>query len=214
MANEFNNQPDYSAQGAEVQSAVTQALNEQKKKKRKKRLIILGVLAVLIIGVIALASGGNEDNKVETISPSATVEDAAETEDTTQAEKENKVKVGQAITLDTMKISFVSADTDYKKFSAYSKPKSGNKVIRAAIKFENTSSSDISLSGFECYADNKKCEEFYSPDDYASPTLESVSPGRSFNAVVYFEVPSKAKSVELEIEDSFFSSDKIIFVVE
>lgn len=45
---------------ADVQQAVTAALDEQKKKKKKKRLIIFAVIAVLIIIVIALGAGGSE----------------------------------------------------------------------------------------------------------------------------------------------------------
>lgn len=46
---------------AEVQQAVTAALDEQKKKKKKKKLIIAAVILVIIIAVAALASSGNSD---------------------------------------------------------------------------------------------------------------------------------------------------------
>ena len=47
---------------ADVQQAVTAALDEQKKKKKKKRWIIFGVIiaVILVIGIASAGSGSNE----------------------------------------------------------------------------------------------------------------------------------------------------------
>lgn len=214
MENNYNqdgNQPN----NAQVQMAVDAAMATQKKKKRKKRLIILAVLVVLVIGVIAIAGSGDEDNgkKVEAISSSQSADGTAE-EAQPDSEIPAVIEPGTAVTVDNLKISYVSCDADFKKYHEYADVDGGNKVIRAEFTFENLSERDISLDGFECYADNNKCEEFYAVDDYASPTLESVSPGRSFKAVVYYEVPKNAASIELETELDFWSSDKLIFSVK
>ena len=47
--------------GADVQQAVTAALDAQKKQKKKKRLIILGIVVALIV-VIGVAAGSGDDN--------------------------------------------------------------------------------------------------------------------------------------------------------
>ncbi len=203
-------------QGADVQNAVAVALAEEKKKKKKKKLIILAVIVgvILIIG-IAAGKGGESTDKGGKVEPIASGEAAQQEEaPETEAPKEEKIKAGNAVSTDDLKVSYVSCDTNYTKYSEYMKPDGGNKVVRAEFKFENISGSDVSLSSFECYADDKKCDEFYGPNDYASPTLESVSPGRSFDAVIYFQVPEGAKSIELEYEDNFWSNEKIVFVIE
>lgn len=47
--------------GADVQQAVTAALEAQKKQKKKKRLIILGIVVALIVVIgVAAGSGGND----------------------------------------------------------------------------------------------------------------------------------------------------------
>lgn len=206
MPEEFNNQ------NAEMQAAVNNALKEEKKKKRKKRLIIIAVAAVIIIGIIAASSNGGDNKTIES-SGSTTASSGEESQSTTQ-DQIQKAHSGDIVTLDRIKVTFKSCNADFKKYSQYSAPEKGNKVIRAEFEFENISDSDVSLSGFDCYADNKKCEEFYGTDDYASPTLESVSPGRTFKSVIYFQVPKDSKNIELELEDELWGSSKTIFIIE
>lgn len=216
MSNDFNQTPNPApVQDAEVQNAVAAALVEQKKKKRKKRIIIFAVIAAVIIIIGVAASGGDkeEGKSVQPIDGAQTTAAQAEQSEEPAAAPE-KVKAGNVVTTDKLKISYVSCNANYTKYNEYMGPEKGNKVIRAEFKFENISSSDVSLESFECYADDKKCEEFYGADDYASPTLESVSPGRSFDAVIYFEVPKDAETIDLELEDDFWSSEKTIFVVK
>lgn len=204
MADEIKNN------GAEVQQAVDAAMKEQKKKKKKKRLIILLVIVIFLIVVIAVSSSGTGDNKVESIDETAVSQSVGET--TTQGTQ--KIKAGNAVTTDTLKISYLSCNSNWKEYDSYSAPESGNKIIRAEFTFENISSTDQSLSGITCYADNKKCEEYYFADDYSSPVLETISAGRTLNGILYYEVPKDAEEIELEFESDYWSSEKIIFVVE
>lgn len=189
---------------------------KNKKPLFKKPLFwILIVLVVIIIG--AAASSGDSDKPstiVEPIGSSSDSSSKASDNNSSEPSGDQKILPGNSVSTDELKISYISCDTNYTGYSEYSAPKSGNKVIRAAFTFENTSSTDTSLDGFECYADGKKCEEFYGADDDASPILESVSAGRTFDAVVYYEVPKDAKEIELEYEADFWSSDKFVFVIE
>lgn len=207
--NEQNQAPQSVDQSAAVQAAVTQALNQEKKKSKKKKFIVFGIIAALIIVIIVAAAAGKDDekNKVESISGSSSSEQAE-----AETQGEQKISPGNAVTTDKLKISYLSYDADYKDYDEIFTPESGFMVVRAHFKFENVADSDVSLSGFECYADDKKCEEFYGPDDYASPTLESISPGRSFDAVIYFEVPAKAENIEFEMEESLWSGNKLVFI--
>lgn len=189
----------------ENQNVVQQTISEQpKKKKGKKKWIIIAVILVLFVEII---SSGSSEPTVET-SPNGSVAE------TTKADTQ-QIKVGSSVSDDYLKITYKSCNADFKNYSRYASVKSGYKVIQAVFDFENISTTDQSLNGLYCYADGVKCEEFYSVDDYSSPTLETISAGRKLtNATVYFEVPKDAKDIELEYEADFWSSEKYIFIVE
>lgn len=193
---------------------VLKQVEQPKKKKGKKKWIIIAAVAVLVI--IIFAFSGNDKPKVET--PSDQSNDSSQSSDadsngTTQDDTQ-QIKVGSSVTDDELKITFKSCNADFKKYHKYADIKKGCKVIQATFTFENISSSDVLLDNFECYADGDKCEEFYSVDDYSSPTLETVSPNRKLTSIVYYQVPKDAKEIEIEYERNSWTSEKYIFVVK
>lgn len=182
---------------------------EKPKKKKKKVWIIVLIVAILAIAIFA--SSGDSEPTVET--PYASDSSSSQTDETKDATKE--IKIGSSVTDDDLKITFKSCDTNYTKYSKYTSVTKGCKVVRAAFTFENISDIDQSLNSIYCYADGEKCEDLYfGVEDSNPPTLESVSSGRKFAAVVYFEVPKDAKKIEFEYESDFWSSEKYIFVAE
>lgn len=233
MADEFNNQNNQNyAQSAnndmQVQMAVDNAMAEQKKKKKKKRLIIFGVIAAVIVVIIIAASGGSssdDKNKVESVNGASQTQSADEKSDDgksddsksddSTASDNQKITAGHAITIDNeLKISYLKCDTNFKKYSKYATVGKGKKVISATFKIENVSDTDQYIDTINCYADDKKCDSFYSVEDYDDPFFDSISAGRSIEGTVYFEVPSNAKNIELEFENNVWTEDKVVFVVK
>lgn len=233
MADEFNNQNNQNyAQSAnndmQVQMAVDNAMAEQKKKKKKKRLIIFGVIAAVIVVIIIAASGGSssdDKNKVESVNGASQTQSADEKSDDSKsddsksddstASDNQKITAGHAITIDNeLKISYLKCDTNFKKYSKYATVGKGKKVISATFKIENVSDTDQYIDTINCYADDKKCDSFYSVEDYDDPFFDSISAGRSIEGTVYFEVPSNAKNIELEFENNVWTEDKVVFVVK
>ena len=231
MADEFNNQNNGNnqnyAQSAnndmQVQMAVDNAMAEQKKKKKKKRLIIFGVVAAVIVVIIIAASGGSssdDKNKVESVNGASQTQSADEKSDDSKsddstASDNQKITAGHAITIDNeLKISYLKCDTNFKKYSKYATIGKGKKVISATFKIENVSDTDQYIDTINCYADDKKCDSFYSVEDYDDPFFDSISAGRSIEGTVYFEVPSNAKNIELEFENNVWTEDKVVFVVK
>lgn len=231
MADEFNNPNNGNnqnyAQSAnndmQVQMAVDNAMAEQKKKKKKKRLIIFGVIAAIIVVIIIAASGGSssdDKNKVESVNGASQTQsvngksDDNKSNDSTESDNQ-KITAGHAITIDNeLKISYLKCDTNFKKYSKYATVGKGKKIISATFKIENVSDTDQYIDIINCYADDKKCDSFYSVEDYDDPFLDSISAGRSIEGTVYFEVPSNAKDVELEFENNVWTNDKVVFVVK
>lgn len=181
--------------------------SENEKKPIYKRWwfwVIVVLVVFIIIGV------NNSDNNSNITTSSTTNTNVSQNTNTKQ---NTIVKVGEEITTNNVKITFISVN-DYTKYNSYSAPASGNKIIRAEFLFENISSSDISLGNLECYADGEKREAYYSADDYKSPTLESLSSGKKFKAVVYYEAPSNAENITLEYETNVWTSEKIEFIIK
>lgn len=231
MADEFNNQNNGNNQNyaqsvnndMQVQMAVDNAMAEQKKKKKKKRLIIFGVIAAIIVVIIIASSGGSssdDKNKVESVNGASQTQsvnsksDDGKSNDSTASDNQ-KITAGHAITIDNeLKISYLKCDTNFKKYSKYATVGKGKKVISATFKIENVSDTDQYIDIINCYADDKKCDSFYSVEDYDNPFLDSISAGRSIEGTVYFEVPSNAKDIELEFENNVWTNDKVVFVVK
>lgn len=175
--------------------------------KEKKPIYKKWWFWVLIIVIIVAIAGSQSGNNNTTTVTSST------TDNSQKQEEKTVVNVGEEISTNDVKISFVSAK-DYTDYNSYSAPKTGNKVIRAEFTFENISNSDIYLNNLECYADGEKCTEYFYADDYKSPTLESLSSGKRVKAVVYYEVPENAKSIILEYETNAWTSDKVEFKIK
>ena len=176
---------------------------EAPKKKSKKKWIII---AIVIIALVAVFSGGGSEST--TVNPGTG-------ENTTAKPETHEIKVGYNVTDSEVKISFKSCNSNFKNYSTYADIKNGYKIIEAVFDFENISENNIILEGFDCYADGVKCEEFYSVNNYSSPTLESLSAGRKLtDASVYFEVPADAVLIELEYEADYWTGEKYIFIVE
>lgn len=231
MADEFNNPNNGNNQNyaqsvnndMQVQMAVDNAMAEQKKKKKKKRLIIFGVIAAIIVVIIIASSGGSssdDKNKVESVNGASQTQsvngksDDGKSNDSTESDNQ-KITAGHAITIDNeLKISYLKCDTNFKKYSKYATVGKGKKVISATFKIENVSDTDQYIDTINCYADDKKCDSFYSVEDYDNPFLDSISAGRSIEGTVYFEVPSNAKDIELEFENNVWTEDKVIFVIK
>ena len=171
------------------------------------------VIVVLVVGAIGAAAGGNDDTPSAASQPPAQT-DAAGTE-TEQAEPSNIFHVGDTLEAGSLRITYQECDGDWRGYDQYLGPSDGNRVVRVYFVFENVGDTDQYCGGwdFDCYADGVACDRFlWSSDDSLSQS--SISPGRKLQGYVCFEVPESAEAVELEYETSFWTQDKVIFVVE
>ena len=161
---------------------------------------------VIIIIVVVAVAGGSGDN--------TTVTSGNDTGTPQQNQSTNKTaNVGDVVTTDEVKISYTSCK-DYTGYSSYFKPSSGNKVIKVQFEFENISNEDVYLKSFECYADGEKCETYLYGEDSKSPIAVSLSKGKKYKAVLYYEIPKAAEEVILEYETDYWSDEKVEFIVK
>ena len=152
---------------------------------------------------------GNKTSETEK-SDSAPVKEGTEEKETAPVQTE--YRVGDILMDGGMKIVYVASGV-YTEENEFMQPKDGKQYIFMQFAFENTSSSDASISSFnfECYADGYNTEQHFGGDDDFSATLSS---GRATTGFVYFEVPVDAESVEVEYETNIFTEKKIKFLYE
>lgn len=173
-------------------------------------------IIVILIASLGTSSGDaeNESAKVNIESVSTgTVINNENKADKAEVPAKTEYYVGDVLEDGNTRIVFMSSG-EYVEENQYMQPKDGNKYIYLQFAFENiskTSDTSISFYSFECYADGYAAEMYYGGNDDLSATL---SAGRATNGCVYFEVPSDAKTIEIEYETNIFTEKKIKFIYE
>lgn len=168
----------------------------------RKFISVLLCVAILCAYAVFTVGSGSDDASVSS--------DDSSTQSTAPSETYVRVKPGEVLTANDLKITYVSCE-EFKDYNQYLGPKEGNKIIKLSLNVENTGSSDrfISVYEFECYADNAQMDAHYEDDDLSA----TLSAGRTAKGSVYFEVPKNAEKIEVEYETDFWSSGKAIFEV-
>lgn len=173
----------------------------------KKFSSVFGIIAVILI--FSLFAIGSGSDKASVSSDSASDNNKTTTQ---KAEEPVKVKVGETLTTNTLKITYKSSADD--KGAQYFPAASGNKIIKLTFEIENISSTDqiVSVYDFKCYSDDVASSAYYYGDNGLSTT--TLSAGRKATGNVYFEVPQNANSIDVEYETNYWSGNKAIFVVK
>ena len=112
--------------------------------------------------------------------------------------KKDSYSVGDIYQDDSIKISYLNKNNNYKNYSQYQKPKSGYKVVSAQFEIENLGRSDIyaTSSDFDCYADSYACDTFLNlAGDDSGLSFSTISTGKKAKITVYYEVPKDAKEI-------------------
>lgn len=179
----------------------------RRKQGGKLKWVIIAIVAMVIIGSVA---GGGEGEKVKKTGEVANEEKESNQNDKT--ENNNIFNPGDIVETKDMKITF-SSTGKYTEDNEFLQPKDGYEYWRFEFVFENISDSDqyvSSIMDWECYADNVKVDQAYVGDDNGLDA--TLSPGRTAQGSVCFEVPTGAENIELEYSINFWEEDKIVFV--
>ena len=112
----------------------------------KKFSSVFGIIAVILI--FSLFAIGSGSDKASVSSDSASDNSKTTTQ---KADEPVKVKVGETLTTNTLKITYKSSADD--KGAEYFPAASGNKIIKLTFEIENISSTDqiVSVYDFKCY---------------------------------------------------------------
>lgn len=176
---------------------------------------ILKFFAIFLCLFVALAIGCGSSSDESTPSKVGEVETSKVTEEKAEEETVVEVKseyhVGDILSDGDLHIVYV-ASGEYQEDNEFMQPQEGNKFIFFSLAFENKGSSDHSISSFsfECYADGYNVEEHYTDNDLSA----TLSPGRTTEGLLVYEVPVDSKNIEIEYEANFFTNEKIKFVYD
>lgn len=208
----------------EISSKATQCPNcGHKMKKPIYKKWWFWVIIVLVVAMIGAGGSGENDKKPTAVKTGQTdtqtsvkPEPTREVEPTQEAEPSNIFHPGDILQTNNFSITYQECNTDWRGYNQYMGPGDGKKVVRAYFVFENTTDRDQGAGSweFDCYADGVACESYIWSGDDALSGYDTISPGRKMQGYVSFQVPVNAQSVELEYETSFWSQEKVVFVVE
>ena len=182
----------------------------KQKKPVTKKWWFWVLIVIVAIALISAVGGGSDDSDTPANNDSVVQSDETTTAAETTTVKTNFVP-GDSIYDGKLKITYVSAE-EWNGYDQYFGPKDGNKIIRLKFDFVNEGDTDTYINSFDCYADNKATESYYSGDE-SLPLLEMLSAGRTTSGYIYFEVPENAENIEVEYEVNAWSDKKAIFDV-
>lgn len=178
--------------------------------------ILIAVAVVVILAIVVSMGSGDSSSGIDNSGAADTAANKTESAEATETEPEeesNVVKVGGSYEKDGLKFTVEDADLDYEveddEFGFYDLD-DGMKYVAAEFTFENTGDTDqyVSIYDFDCYADNKSCEQQYiSDDDFVNVNLSS---GRNVSFTTFYAVPEDASSIELEYTADIWSDEKIV----
>ncbi len=186
------------------------------------KIIGIAVAVIVVLGIIGAAAGGGDGGKDAKIDNSGAAKKEAskktgkaETEEKSNENGEEVVKVGGSFEAKGLKVTVNDADLKYKlkddKYGLY-KLDDGYHYVKVDFTFENTADSGdkfVSISDFDCYADNTKCEQQYVTEDTGDFVNANLSSGRNVSFSTLYAVPDGVKSLELEYTSNIWTDEKV-----
>ena len=186
---------------AEVQLAVTAALEEQKKKKKKKRLIIVGIIVALIL-VIGFAAGSGGDSGTAT-------EPQTDAQGQTQKVEEKKNKGADGKLGD-----YVCTVKSATKCSNWD----GKDSVKIVYEFTNNASSSQSFDTAlvdHVYQDGIALETTFTNSDENEVWDVQIKPGVTKEVTKIYELRDSTTDLEIEVQELIsFSDDKYTKIVK
>ena len=173
----------------------------------------VGSIVTIVICVISalglIFANHSSDTTKSGKKPNNQVESELETE--TEGYQRVEARVGEEITYqDNVYVTLTDfyENTNYD----YEKPKSGYKYVTFSFQVVNNSDETFSFSYTNAtgYADNVQVESMLYLTD--SSSILELSPGRTGNVDISFEVPANAQSIEMDYNFNPFADDVGVFV--
>lgn len=238
--NDFN-QPNFNQQNWGNPQQYFQQAPQPPKKKKHIGLKILFVVVVLVLITSAYSAGEDSkspsDSKSSSTSKgisssnsksSSSTSKSSSSKDSSKAKGNKKeLSVGDSfeesnlkMTVDNIQYDWKVPDSGNDVTDSLYKAKDGYTYVKMDVTMKNTGDSDVfsSSTDFKLYADNNPYDQEYGMDSYGvnpnGSDFSSLSAGRKASFSVFWQVPVRSKSVEIEYEPSFWSDKKVLIKVK
>ncbi|MBO4893754.1 MAG: DUF5067 domain-containing protein [Clostridia bacterium] len=180
--------------------------------KNKKHTVLIIIIAVIAFFIIVGAIGGNSDKEPKKVGDIST-----NTVDISTSKKQEKFKVGEIVEMNNVKATLVKVSESIG--SQFNKPSAGNVFVLCEFEIVNNSDKDVTVSSmlnFEAYCDdyttNLSINAELEREDGKNQLDGTVAPGKKFNGVIGYEVPSDWKELEIRFTPDWWNDRDIIFV--
>ncbi len=188
-------------------------------KLKKGHPVLIGILVFFVlIAIIASSSGDDEPKKVETSTPTQNVESTpTPTEKEPEADNKNSFYAGETAELKGVSVTLASVIES--TGSTFNVPTDGNVYVLCEFEIANNSDKEITVSSmlsFDAYCDDYTCTFSLGAlmEKGDKNQLDgTVAPGKKFNGVVGYEVPSDWQKLEIVFTPDFWSGKDITFIV-
>ena len=182
--------------------------SEQIPRRHVGSIVTIVICVISALGLIFVDHSSNNTAKSGK-KPNNQVESEIETE--TEGYQRVEARVGEEITYqDNVHVTLTNfyENTNYD----YEKPKSGYKYVSFSFQVVNNSDETFSFSYTNAtgYADNVQVENMLYLTD--SSSILELSPGRTGNVDISFEVPTNAQSIEMDYNFNPFKDDVGVFI--
>lgn len=136
-------------------------------------------------------------------------------EDNVLAYEKEKYNVGETWTNKNLSVTYAECG-DYQDYNNHNRPADGMKIVYLIFEFENIGSTDqyISYTDFEGYADGYEVNQSYVPEGTGIDFSVKLSSGRKGTGIVAFEIPDDANVIECEYSPNFWTSEKVVFIID
>ncbi|MEE0867260.1 MAG: DUF5067 domain-containing protein [Clostridia bacterium] len=188
-------------------------------KRKSSKGFLIGAIIFCLIVIAAVSSNNDEPKKVNNNSQATEqVDNNNKTEEKTSDDDNNVFYVGEDAEMNDIIVSL--KDVSESHGSTFNKPADGNVFVICEFEITNNSDKEINISSmlsFEAYCDDYACTFSLSAllEKQNKNQLDgTVAPGKKFNGIVGYEVPSDWKNMEIHFTPDFWSNKDFIFVAE
>lgn len=215
---ETNNLTSCKACGKEIAKGVNKCPHCGKDQRNffMKHKILTGVLALVLIGAIGSALGGNNSSSKSTTDDNSSVATDT-TKSATPETKKEKPKEFYAINEEVKLNNAVVKVTKVEKSNGgdFDKPKDGMEYVIVTVQIKNSGDSEISYNPFDFTMQNSKGQitnkAFTTIDSDTSLSSGNLAGGGEVSGTIAFEQPKNDNGLILKYKGNMFSNKEIQF---
>lgn len=182
---------------------------EKSKNWFARHKILTVVLALIAIGVIASASGG--DKGAEVVNKSSN--DQSEQVGSEAAEEKTQFNVGEDISFDSKTVTISNVERNWNSGNQFITPDSGNEYVKVQVDIQNNSNNQVSYNTFDWKIQNSNgvIKDVDSAAFVADGALNSgeLAANGKVSGFLVFQVPAGDEGLVLQYSPSFWTSKKL-----